>query len=101
MAKLLNIAPAHLTDIEKGRRSPSDALLVRIAQRYGMEEADLRSAWAKAEDIVGQVATQDGTTARKVPQFLRKARNLSPEQWDKLIRQAERMSSEKPKRSRK
>jgi transcriptional regulator with XRE-family HTH domain len=92
MAKLLNIAPAHLTDIEKGRRSPSDALLVRIAEQYQIDEADLRTAWAKAEDIVGEVATQDGTTARKVPEFLRTARNLSPEQWDKLISQAKRMS---------
>lgn len=101
MAKLLNIAPAHLTDIEKGRRSPSDALLIRIATQYQIDEADLRAAWAKAEGIVGQIATQDGTTARKVPEFLRKARNLSPEQWDKLIRQAEKMSSGKPKRPRK
>lgn len=92
MAKLLNIAPAHLTDIEKGRRSPSDALLVRIAQQYEMDEADLRTAWAKAEDIVAEIATQDGTTARKVPEFLRSARNLSPEQWDKLIGQARRMA---------
>lgn len=92
MAKLLNIAPAHLTDIEKGRRSPSDALLMRIAQQYQMEEADLRTAWAKAEEIVGEIATQDATTARKVPEFLRSARNLSPEQWDKLIGQARRMA---------
>jgi len=99
MAKLLNIAPAHLTDIEKGRRSPSDALLLRIAQQYQMDEADLRTAWAKAEGIVGEVATQDATTARKVPEFLRTARNLSPEQWDKLIGQARRMAG-KEKRAR-
>ena len=93
MAKLLNIAPAHLTDIEKGRRAPSDALLMRIAEQYQMEEADLRTAWAKADQVVGEIATQDATTARKVPEFLRKARNLSPEQWDKLIGQARRMAS--------
>ncbi len=92
MAKLLSIAPAHLTDIEKGRRSPSDALLMRIAEQYQVDQADLRTAWAKAEDIVGEIATQDGTTARKVPEFLRTARNLSSEQWDKLISQAKRMS---------
>ena len=97
MARLLNIAPAHLTDIEKGRRSPSDALLMRIAQQYQVDQADLRTAWDKAEDIVGEVATQDGTTARKVPEFLRTARNLSSEQWDKLISQAKRMSDTGPK----
>jgi transcriptional regulator with XRE-family HTH domain len=101
MAKLLNIAPAHLTDIEKGRRSPSEELLLRIAEQYQVEEEDLRTAWAKADEIVKQVATQDGTTARKVPAFLRTARNLTPEQWDKLIKQAEKMASDKPKRPRK
>lgn len=101
MAKLLSIAPAHLTDIEKGRRSPSDALLMRIAQQYQVDQADLRTAWAKAEDIVGEIATQDGTTARKVPEFLRTARNLSSEQWDKLIDQAKRMTSDKDRKSEK
>jgi transcriptional regulator with XRE-family HTH domain len=98
MAKLLEIAPAHLTDIEKGRRSPSDELLVRIAAHYEIDEPDLRTAWAKAERVVNEVATQDSTTARKVPEFLRTARDLSPEQWDKLIKQAEKMGGDKPKR---
>ncbi len=101
MAKLLDIAPAHLTDIEKGRRSPSDELLMRIATQYEIDEADLRTAWAKAQRVVNEIATQDSTTARKVPEFLRTARDLSPEQWDKLIKQAEKMGGTKPKRSRK
>lgn len=94
MAKLLDIAPAHLTDIEKGRRTPSEALLVRMAERYDIDEAELRMGWHKADSVVGEIATQDGTTARKVPEFLRTARNLSPDQWDKLIKQAERMSKD-------
>lgn len=87
-------AAALLTGSEEGRPSPSDALLVRIARQYQIDEADLRTAWAKAEEIVGEVATQDGTTARKVPEFLREARNLSAGQWDKLIRQARRMAGD-------
>lgn len=101
MARFLAIAPAHLTDIEKGRRTPSDALLVRMAEHYQIDEVELRTAWSKADGIVSEIATQDSTTTRKVPEFLRTARNLSPEQWDKLIGQAKRMSSQKGKRSRK
>ena len=93
MARVLAVAPAHLTDIEKGRRTPSEALLQRITEAYGIEIAELRSAWSKADEIVGQVATQDSTTAVKVPEFLRTARKLSANQWDQLIRQAERMAS--------
>ncbi|MEZ6210746.1 MAG: helix-turn-helix transcriptional regulator [Phycisphaerales bacterium] len=93
-AAKLGIAPAHLTDIEKGRRAPSEELLVKIARVYGIEEAELRSGWKKPETVVGEIASQDATTAAKVPEFLRTAKDLKPEQWDRLIKQAKKMSGE-------
>ena len=95
MAAILTIAPAHLTDIEKGRRTPSQDLLMRICKAYGIPEADLRSGWSRADVVVAEVATQDSVTAEKVPEFLRTARKLSPKQWDDLIEQARRMQSRK------
>ena len=95
MAGVLSIAPAHLTDIEKGRRTPSQDLLMRICKAYGIPEADLRSGWSRADVVVAEVATQDSVTAEKVPEFLRTARKLSPKQWDDLIEQARRMQSRK------
>ena len=91
MAKLLDIAPAHLTDLEKGRRTPSEDLLVRMIKQYGIDEATLRSGWSKPEEIVSEIASQDATTAAKVPELLRKARKFTPEQWDVLIKQATKM----------
>ena len=101
MARLLNIAPAHLTDIEKGRRNPSDGLLKRISGLYGIAEPELRAGWSKADGVVEEVATQDPTTAEKVPEFLRTARKLTPDQWDKLIGEAKRMTGGKGRRSEK
>lgn len=95
MAGILSIAPAHLTDIEKGRRTPSGDLLMRICKAYGIPEAELRSGWSRAEAIVTEVANQDPLTAEKVPEFLRTARKLTPQQWDNLIDQAKRMTSRK------
>ena len=95
MAAILTIAPAHLTDIEKGRRTPSQDLLMRICRAYGIPEADLRSGWSRADVVVAEVATQDSVTAEKVPEFLRTARKLTPKQWDDLIDRARRMSSRK------
>jgi len=97
MAQILGIAAPHLTDIEKDRRTPSEELLMRIVEHYKMDEAELRAGWKRPEGIVDEVASQDATTARKVPQFLRTARDLTPEQWDKLIKQAQKMGG-KPKR---
>lgn len=101
MAKILNIAPAHLTDLEKGRRTPSEDLLVRMAKQYAIDEATLRAGWSKPDEIVGEVASQDATTAAKVPELLRTARRLSPSQWDSLIDQARRMSGRKDSRMEK
>lgn len=95
MAKLLGITPPHLTDIEKGRRTPSEELLVRISRLYDLPEAELRSGWSRADTIVGQVATQDALTAEKVPELLRTARKLSANQWDDLIEFASRLSKKK------
>jgi transcriptional regulator with XRE-family HTH domain len=92
MAKLLDIAPAHLTDLEKGRRKPSEDLLVKIAQQYQIPEADLRSGWERADTVVAEVANQDATTAAKVPEFLRTARGLTEEQWNHLIQQAQKLA---------
>lgn len=100
MAGILEIAPPHLTDIEKRRRSPSEELMLRIAQHYKLPLAQLRSAWSRPEAIVKEVASQDSTTAAKVPEFLRTARNLTPDQWDQLIKQAKGMSGRPNNRKR-
>ena len=94
MARLLDIAPAHLTDIEKGRRSPSEGLLKRISDTYDIAEPALRAGWSKADGVVEEVANQDAMKAEKVPEFLRTARKLNSEQWDRLIGQARRMASD-------
>lgn len=92
MARLLEVAPAHLTDLEKGRRTPSEELLMRISKQYGIDESQLRAGWSKADTIVGEIATQDATAAAKVPELLRTARKFTPKQWDALIEQAKRMN---------
>ncbi len=54
-----------------------------------------RAGWHKPDEVVKEVATQDPTAAAKVPEFLRTARDLSSEEWDKIIKQAKRMTDKK------
>ena len=99
MAGELSIAPAHMTDIEKGRRTPSEELMVKIAVSYRIPIAELRAGWSRPDAIVKEVASQDATTAEKVPEFLRTARTLNSTQWGQLIEQAKGMAGgNKPKR---
>lgn len=100
MAELLGTAPAHLTDLEKGRRTPSEDLMVRIADQYQVPLAQLRAGWTKPEAIVKEIASQSPTAAAKVPEFLRTASNFTADQWDQIIRQAERMKSDDPRKRR-
>lgn len=99
MAGLLNISAPYLTDIEKGHRVPPEELLLKIARLYQFDPAELRAAWSRPETIVAEVASQDPTTAAKVPEFLRKARHLTSDQWDQLIDQADKLSSTKRRRT--
>ena len=101
MAAILGVAPAHVVDVEKGNRRPSEDLMIRIAAAYEIPEAELRAGWSRAHAIVDEVASQDVTTVEKVPEFLRTARDLTPEQWDALIAHARDMAKPAPTKKRK
>lgn len=92
VAKLLDSAPIHLSDIETGRRAPSEELLIKIAKVYGLPEAELRSGFSKPEAVVAEVASESTIAAEKVPEFLRTARGLNAAQWDTLIKQARKIN---------
>lgn len=95
VAKLLDTSPIHVSDIETGKRTPSEDLLVRIAGVYRIPEPELRAGFTRPDAVVQEVASENPVSAEKVPEFLRTARGLSAEQWDKLIKQAKKLSSEK------
>lgn len=94
-AALLGVTPTHLSDLERGKREPSEALLVRVAEVYRLPVANLRAGWGRADAIVQEVATQDPLTAEKAPDLLRSARSLTSEQWDELTRIAREMATRK------
>lgn len=91
LARLLDSAPIHISDIENGKRSPSEELLIKIASVYGLPEAELRSGFSRPDSVVAEVASESTVAAAKVPEFLRTARGLSAEQWDQLIKQARKI----------
>lgn len=94
IARQLDSAPIHVSDIETGKRTPSEELLLKIVRVYGISEAELRSGFARPDAIVGEVASESAVAAEKVPAFLRTARGLSADQWDALIKQARKLSSD-------
>lgn len=91
VAKLLGVAPIHVSDIETGKRVPSEDLLLKVASIYKIPEATLRAGFERPQAVVAQVASESPTAAAKVPEFLRTARGLDSEQWDRLIAEVKKI----------
>ncbi|MCC6678943.1 MAG: helix-turn-helix transcriptional regulator [Phycisphaerales bacterium] len=94
IAKSLKVSPAYITDIEYGRRIPSQDLLPLMAKAYSLPEAELRAGFNRPSEEVVELASANPTAAEKTPEFLRNAKNLSPAQWDSLIKQAKKLAGE-------
>lgn len=95
VAKLLGASPIHISDIETGKRVPSQELVVKIAGVYGIREAELRAAYSRPAPEVIEVASESAVAAEKVPEFLRIARGWTAEQWERAIKLAKKSNSEK------
>lgn len=100
MAEALGITPPHLTDLEKGRRTPSEELLVKIAKLYDFDIAVLRAGWSRADAESVQALTSSVTSAKHAPALMRAVRKLPEDKWAELIEAAERMAKEQRGRKR-
>jgi transcriptional regulator with XRE-family HTH domain len=84
-ARLLNVSPTHLSDVENNRRVPSEDLLSQIAQRL---ELDLDKLMAAA----GRIPEETRRFMEKHPEavtLFRKVSALRPEDLKKLEKAAE------------
>ena len=91
LGRLLDVSAMHISNLEKGKVMPSAILVKRLASQLN---ADVDELLHLAKLIDPQIAEVIQDNPFKVPNFLRSAKNLSGEQWDKLQKQAERMSKD-------
>ncbi|MCR5149697.1 MAG: helix-turn-helix domain-containing protein [Clostridiales bacterium] len=102
LAELVNIAPAYLSDIEKGKRnSPSAEKMDRIAEVLGLSKDEIEVMRdLAANDRPNNVApdiSEYVTSNESVRVALRKARalNLSNQDWIKIIEEMEKAGNKK------
>ena len=91
LGRLINVSAMHISNLEKGKVMPSPDLVKRLASQL---DADIDELLHLAKLIDPQIAEVIQDNPFKVPNFLRSAKNLNEEQWDKLQKQAERMSKD-------
>jgi hypothetical protein len=78
--------------MEKGKSLPSPELIVKLAQAL---EADVDEMSHRADHVAPEVVGVIQNQPKAVPNFLRSAKDLTPEQWAQLQKQVEEMAGDK------
>ena len=88
LGRAVSVTGMHISNIEKGKSMPSPELVAKLADVLDANVDELLHLADQVDPAVVGVIQQNPYA---VPSFLRSAKNLTPEQWEKLQKQAERM----------
>ena len=94
LGRLIDVSAMHISNLEKGRVMPSAELVKKLAVTL---KANVDELLHLAKLIDPQIAEVIQKNPYKAPNFLRSAKNLNEEQWEKLQKQVERMAKENKK----
>ena len=88
----VGVTGMHISNMEKGKSLPSPAVIVKLAEALGTDVDEMsHQANQIAPEIVGVIQNQP----KAVPNFLRSAKDLTPEQWEMLQKQVDSMADDK------
>jgi len=91
LGREVGVTGMHISNMEKGKSLPSPALIVRLAEALGTDVDEMsHQANQIAPEIVGVIQNQP----KAVPNFLRSAKDLTPEQWEMLQKQVDSMAGD-------
>ena len=92
LGRAVDVTGMHISNIEKGKSTPSPELVQKIAKAL---DANVDELLYLADQVDPEVVDVIHNNPYAIPTFLRSAKNLTPEQWEKLQKQVEKMSKEK------
>ena len=92
LGRAVDVTGMHISNIEKGKSQPSPELMQKIAKAL---DANVDELLYLADQVDPEVVEVIHNNPYAIPTFLRSAKNLTPEQWEKLQKQVEKMSKEK------
>ena len=87
LGRMVDVSGMHISNIEKGKSSASSELIIKLASALSTDADELL---ALADQVAPDVADVINTNAQAVPS-LSCAKDLSPEQWEVLKAQVEKM----------
>ena len=93
LGREVGVTGMHISNMEKGKSLPSPALLAKLAVALGTDVDEMsHQANQIAPEVVGVIQGQP----KAVPNFLRSAKDLTPEQWEELQKQVDAMAADNP-----
>lgn len=92
LGRAVGVTGMHISNIEKGKSMPSAELVQKLAEAL---DANVDELLFLADQVDPEVVEVIHKNPYAIPTFLRSAKNLTPEQWEKLQKQVEKMSKEK------
>ena len=92
LGRAVGVTGMHISNLEKGKSAPSAELVLKLAEAL---EANVDELLYLADQVSPEVVDVIHQNPLAVPNFLRSAKNLTPEQWELLQQQVEQMTEEK------
>ena len=92
LGRAVGVTGMHISNLEKGKSAPSAELVMKLAESL---EANADELLYLADQVSPEVVDVIHQNPLAIPNFLRSAKNLTPEQWEMLQQQVEQMTEEK------
>jgi transcriptional regulator with XRE-family HTH domain len=92
LGRRTDVSAMHISNIEKGKVNASPELVRKIAETLGVNADELLHLADKVDPEVVDVIQKN---PQAVPSFLRSAKDLSPEEWEKMQIYLNKMKSSK------
>ena len=91
LGRAVGVTGMHISNLEKGKSAPSAELVMKLAEAL---RANVDELLYLADQVSPEVVDVIHQNPLAIPNFLRSAKNLTPEQWELLRKQVEQMTEE-------
>ena len=91
LGRAVGVTGMHISNLEKGKSAPSAELVLKLADALDTNADELLYL---ADQVSPEVVGVIHQNPLAIPNFLRSAKNLTPEQWELLQKQVEQMTEE-------
>ena len=92
LGRAVGVTGMHISNLEKAKSAPSAELVLKLAEAL---EGNADELLYLADQVSPEVVDVNHQNPLAIPNFLRSAKNLTPEQWELLQQQVEQMTEEK------